>query len=65
MLAIFLWLKGKPTPSERKSQQQNLILNQGKIVEQGSHNELLERGGLYADLWARQSGGFLAYDETG
>ncbi|MBT4888164.1 MAG: ABC transporter ATP-binding protein, partial [Rhodospirillales bacterium] len=42
-----------------------IIMDQGKIVEQGSHNELLERGGLYADLWARQSGGFLAYDETG
>ena len=40
-------------------------MDQGKIVEQGSHNELLERGGLYADLWARQSGGFLAYDEVG
>ena len=28
-------------------------------VEQGPHDALLERGGLYADLWARQSGGFL------
>src|SRR5262249_29662881 len=30
------------------------------IVEEGSHSALLKRGGLYADLWARQSGGFLA-----
>ncbi len=37
-----------------------IIMDEGKIVEEGSHEELLERGGLYADLWARQSGGFLA-----
>jgi ATP-binding cassette subfamily B multidrug efflux pump len=37
-----------------------VILDQGSIVEQGSHGELLQRGGLYAELWARQSGGFLA-----
>ena len=33
---------------------------QGRIVEEGSHAALLKRGGVYADLWARQSGGFLA-----
>jgi ATP-binding cassette, subfamily B, multidrug efflux pump len=37
-----------------------IIMDQGRIVEQGRHNELLTRGGLYAELWARQSGGFLA-----
>jgi ATP-binding cassette, subfamily B, multidrug efflux pump len=37
-----------------------VIMDQGRIVEQGHHNELLTRGGLYAELWARQSGGFLA-----
>ena len=37
-----------------------VIMDQGRIVEQGSHGELLTRGGLYAELWARQSGGFLA-----
>lgn len=37
-----------------------VIMDQGRIVEQGRHNELLARGGLYAELWARQSGGFLA-----
>ena len=37
-----------------------IIMDQGAIVEDGSHAELLKRGGLYAELWARQSGGFLA-----
>jgi ATP-binding cassette, subfamily B, multidrug efflux pump len=36
-----------------------IVLNQGKIVEEGNHAELLRRGGLYAELWNRQSGGFL------
>ncbi len=36
-----------------------IIMDKGKIVEDGSHEELLRRGGLYASLWARQSGGFL------
>lgn len=39
-----------------------VIMDHGKIVEEGSHDDLLEHGGLYAELWARQSGGFLAYD---
>jgi ATP-binding cassette subfamily B multidrug efflux pump len=37
-----------------------IIMDGGRIVEQGSHADLLRRGGLYAELWARQSGGFLA-----
>ena len=36
-----------------------VVLDQGSIVEQGSHKELLAMNGLYAKLWARQSGGFL------
>ncbi len=40
-----------------------IIMDRGAIVEEGSHQELLERGGLYAGLWARQSGGFLAQAE--
>ncbi|HKW37904.1 MAG TPA: ABC transporter ATP-binding protein [Burkholderiales bacterium] len=40
-----------------------IVLEAGKIVEEGSHAELLERGGHYAKLWRHQSGGFLA-DET-
>ena len=37
-----------------------IVLDGGKIVDMGSHDELIARGGLYARLWARQSGGFLA-----
>jgi ATP-binding cassette subfamily B multidrug efflux pump len=37
-----------------------VIMDEGQIVEEGSHKALLDRGGLYAELWARQSGGFLA-----
>ena len=37
-----------------------IIMDQGRIVEQGTHDSLIQHGGLYADLWARQSGGFLA-----
>lgn len=36
-----------------------IIMDEGRIVEQGTHAELLAEGGLYARLWARQSGGFL------
>ncbi len=37
-----------------------IVMDEGRIVETGSHVDLLESGGLYAQLWARQSGGFLA-----
>ena len=36
-----------------------VVLEEGKIVEEGSHKALLEKGGVYAKLWAHQSGGFL------
>lgn len=36
-----------------------VVMDQGRIVEQGSHAELLSQGGLYARLWEHQSGGFL------
>ena len=36
-----------------------LVLDQGKIVEEGTHEALLAKEGLYASFWARQSGGFL------
>jgi len=39
-----------------------IVMDQGRIVEEGTHETLLRRGGLYADLWSRQSGGFLAKD---
>jgi ATP-binding cassette, subfamily B, multidrug efflux pump len=37
-----------------------VVMDQGKIVEQGSHAQLIAAGGLYNSLWQRQSGGFLA-----
>jgi ATP-binding cassette subfamily B multidrug efflux pump len=37
-----------------------VIMDKGRIVEEGSHRQLLRKGGLYASLWQRQSGGFLA-----
>ncbi len=40
-----------------------VIMDQGAIVEQGSHETLLQMGGLYAQLWTRQSGGFLAAED--
>lgn len=36
-----------------------IVMDDGKIVEQGTHSELLKLGGTYAKLWAHQSGGFL------
>jgi ATP-binding cassette subfamily B protein len=36
-----------------------VVLDGGRIVEQGSHESLLELGGIYASLWSHQSGGFL------
>ena len=39
-----------------------LVMDEGRIVEEGSHAELLARGGLYAGFWQRQSGGFLDAD---
>jgi len=40
-----------------------IVLDQGRIVEQGSHAELLAAQGLYARLWAHQSGGFLGEED--
>jgi len=40
-----------------------IVVDQGKIIEEGTHEALIARGGLYAELWARQSGGFLASDD--
>lgn len=39
-----------------------VVMDQGQIVEVGNHQSLLEQDGLYASLWRRQSGGFLAED---
>lgn len=39
-----------------------VVMDQGHIIEQGSHDELLAKNGVYAGLWHRQSGGFLGDD---
>jgi ATP-binding cassette subfamily B protein len=41
-----------------------VVMDDGQIVEQGSHAQLLARGGLYARYWNRQSGGFLGTEEA-
>ncbi len=40
-----------------------VVMDEGRIVETGTHAELLREGGLYAQFWHRQSGGFLAVDD--
>jgi ATP-binding cassette subfamily B multidrug efflux pump len=37
-----------------------VVMDRGRIVEDGTHQQLLQRGGLYAEFWMRQSGGFIA-----
>ena len=39
-----------------------IVLDQGNVVEQGTHAELIASGGIYAQLWAHQTGGFLGVD---
>ncbi|MEW9920552.1 ABC transporter ATP-binding protein [Marimonas sp. MJW-29] len=41
-----------------------VVLDEGRIVEEGSHDMLLAKGGLYASFWSRQSGGFLKLDQV-
>ena len=36
-----------------------IVLEDGRIIEDGSHTELLAKNGTYAKLWAHQSGGFI------
>ena len=39
-----------------------IVIDRGHIVEQGTHAELVAHGGIYADLWTHQSGGFIGAD---
>jgi ATP-binding cassette subfamily B protein len=36
-----------------------VVMDNGRIAEEGTHQELIKQGGIYASLWAHQSGGFL------
>ncbi len=66
--ALWRLMKGRTTlvVAHRLSTIQKMdrivVLDGGKIVEQGTHRQLLERHGLYAKLWSHQSGGFLQGD---
>jgi len=40
-----------------------IVMDEGRIIEQGTHTELLNRNGIYARLWQHQSGGFLGEDQ--
>jgi ATP-binding cassette subfamily B multidrug efflux pump len=41
-----------------------VVLDKGRIVEQGSHAQLVDSGGIYSQLWHRQSGGFIDADDA-
>ncbi|MEM9989859.1 MAG: ATP-binding cassette domain-containing protein, partial [Pseudomonadota bacterium] len=41
-----------------------IVLQEGRIVEEGPHATLVSKGGLYAQLWQRQSGGFLGAETS-
>jgi len=42
-----------------------VVMDEGRVIEDGSHDELLTQGGVYAGLWARQSGGFIGGLDAG
>ena len=42
-----------------------IVLEGGQIIEQGTHAELVNANGVYANLWSRQSGGFIGADDGG
>jgi ABC-type multidrug transport system fused ATPase/permease subunit len=40
-----------------------LVFEEGKVIEEGSHEDLIAKGGVYSSLWNQQSGGFIADPE--
>ena len=40
-----------------------VVMDKGRVIEEGTHDQLIAEGGLYAQLWQRQSGGFLLHEE--
>jgi ATP-binding cassette subfamily B multidrug efflux pump len=40
-----------------------IVLDQGQVIEQGTHQELIQSGGIYAQLWNHQTGGFLGEEQ--
>ncbi|MEK7118325.1 MAG: ATP-binding cassette domain-containing protein, partial [Patescibacteria group bacterium] len=64
--ALALLMKGRTTLviahrlSTIRSMDRIIVMDKGRIVEDGSHDEFLSRGGLYAKLWALQQGGFIS-----
>ena len=40
-----------------------VVMDEGRVIEEGTHGQLLEKRGVYANFWERQSGGFLGVDE--
>ena len=41
-----------------------IVLQDGRIAEQGNHHELIAANGLYARFWSRQSGGFIGLEDA-
>ncbi|MBS9721090.1 ABC transporter ATP-binding protein [Tianweitania sp. BSSL-BM11] len=41
-----------------------IVMDRGRVIEEGTHDALVAQGGLYAQLWQRQSGGFLLQEEA-
>ena len=39
-----------------------IVMENGQVEEDGTHKQLLEKNGLYANFWRRQSGGFIGND---